>query len=170
MLAPAAKSELARVLAEDPGALFETLAKEHHATLREVVEALPAQYRRITSENRFADAMADIAAWGKVTLIIHSDDGIFEFSGPIPKGEMGRGYFNLMGSEGLHGHLRAERCAGLAFVERPFMGKPSASVLFFNTDGGIMFKVFVGRDENRALREDQLAAFRALAEKVGAAV
>ena len=91
-----------------------------------------------------------------------------EFTGPIPTGEVGRGYFNLMGRTGFHGHLRHERCAGLAFVERPFMGRLSASVLFFNVDGGIMFKVFVGRDEKRELLADQLAKFRALAERCGA--
>lgn len=168
MLAPETKPELARVLAADPGALFETVAREHKVTLREVVVALPAEHRRVTRENRFVDAMSDIATWGDVTFIIHSDDGIFEFSGPVPKGEMGRGYFNLMGSQGLHGHLRPERCGGLAFVERPFMGKHSASVLFFNVDGGIMFKVFVGRDDKRELKQDQLTAFRALADRLGA--
>ena len=81
---------------------------------------------------------------------------------------MGRGYFNLMGRTGFHGHLRHERCARLAFLERPFMGRLSASVLFFNVDGGIMFKVFVGRDEKRELKADQLEKFRALAEGLGA--
>jgi putative heme utilization carrier protein HutX len=70
-----------------------------------------------------------------------------------------------MARTGFHGHLRHERCAGLAFVERPFMGRLSASVLFLNLDGGIMFKVFVGRDEKRELLADQLARFRALAER-----
>jgi putative heme iron utilization protein len=46
------------------------------------------------------------------------------------------------------------------------MGKSSAFVAFFNLDGGIMFKVFVGRDEARALKADQLAAFRGLAERL----
>jgi putative heme utilization carrier protein HutX len=71
-----------------------------------------------------------------------------------------------MGRTGFHGHLRHERCVGLGFVERPFMGRPSASILFFNVDGGTMFKVFVGRDENRDLKADQLAAFRSLADRV----
>jgi putative heme iron utilization protein len=31
-----------------------------------------------------------------------------------------------------------------------------------------MFKVFVGRDETRALKADQLARFRALAAKIAA--
>jgi putative heme iron utilization protein len=38
-------------------------------------------------------------------------------------------------------------------------------VLFINTDGGIMFEAFVGCDENRELRQDQLKAFRDLAER-----
>ena len=54
----------------------------------------------------------------------------------------------------------------MAFVERPFMGKSSAFVAFINVDGGVMFKVFVGRDEARALRQDQLERFRSLAEKI----
>ena len=66
-----------------------------------------------------------------------------------------------------HGHLRHERCGGIAFVERPFMGKASAFVAFLNVDGGVMFKVFVGRDENRALKADQLDAFRKLAARLG---
>ncbi len=32
--------------------------------------------------------------------------------------------------------------------------------------GGIMFKVFVGRDENRELLPNQLAAFRKLADRI----
>ena len=62
--------------------------------------------------------------------------------------------------------LGPERCAGVAFVERPFFGRPSASILFFNPEGGTMFKIFVGRDEKRELRGDQLAAFRALADRL----
>jgi hypothetical protein len=46
------------------------------------------------------------------------------------------------------------------------MGKSSAFIAFVNVDGGIMFKVFVGRDETRALRVDQLQRFHALAERI----
>ena len=161
----AAKPDLASALAADPGAVVETVAKDRGVTTREVVEALPAAMRRFAPASAFIDAMKDIAGWGEVTLIVHTDDGIMEFTGPIPPGEVGRGYFNLMGRTGFHGHLRHERCAGLAFLERPFMGRLSAAVLFFNLDGGIMFKVFVGRDEKRELLADQLAKFRALAER-----
>ncbi len=163
-----ATAELAGALAENPGAIIEEVARAHKVTTRAVVEALPAGMRRFTPGSAFIQAMQDIGTWGDVTLIVHTDDGIMEFGGPVPAGEVARGYYNVPGSKGFHGHLRHERCAGLAFVERPFMGRPSASILFFNVDGGIMFKVFVGRDENRELKAEQLEKFRALADALGA--
>jgi len=166
---PTSDAELARVLEQEPGAVIEEFAKTHGVTPRRIIEALPPAMRKIAPGTGFVEAMQDIARWGEVTLIIHTDDGIFEITEPVAKGEVGRGYFNLMKPKGLHGHLRHERCGGIAFVERPFMGKESAFVAFLNVDGGIMFKVFVGRDDKRALKPDQLAAFRALAQRLGAA-
>ena len=162
-------AELRTQMAENPGAVIEDVARQRKVTPRAVIEALPPEMRRLGAGGEFASAMQDIAQWGEVTLIVHTDDAIFEFTGAIPAGEIGRGYFNLMQPKGLHGHLRHERCGGIAFVERPFMGKPSAFVAFLNVDGGIMFKVFVGRDETRALKADQLARFKALADRIAQA-
>ena len=160
-------SDLKEYLAQNPGAVIEDVARERNVSPRTVIEALPSDMVRICGGDAFAEAMQDIAQWGEVTLIVHTDDAIFEFTGTIPAGEIGRGYFNLMQPKGLHGHLRHERCAAIAFVERPFMGKSSAFVSFLNVDGGVMFKVFVGRDETRALRQDQLERFRALGVRMG---
>jgi putative heme utilization carrier protein HutX len=162
-------ADLKAFMAENPGAVIEDVARERKVTSRAVLEALPDTMVRFGPGSEFAAAMADIAQWGEVTLIVHTDDAIFEFTGSVPAGEIGRGYFNLMQPKGLHGHLRHERCAAVAFVERPFMGKSSAFVAFVNVDGGIMFKVFVGRDETRALRGDQLQRFQALAERIAPA-
>ncbi|MET4209898.1 heme utilization cystosolic carrier protein HutX [Bradyrhizobium sp. LA2.1] len=161
-------ADLKAYMADNPGAVIEDVARERKVTPRAVIEALPSSMVRVGGGEHFAAAMQDIAAWGEVTLIVHTDDAIFEFTGAVPAGEVGRGYFNLMQPKGLHGHLRHERCAALAFVERPFMGKTSAFVAFVNVDGGIMFKVFVGRDETRALRADQLVRFRQLADRIAA--
>ena len=163
-------ADLKAHMAQNPGAVIEDVARERKIAPRAVIEALPPSMRRMGGGAHFAAAMQDIAAWGEVTLIVHTDDAIFEFTGAIPAGEIGRGYFNLMQPKGLHGHLRHERCAGIAFVERPFMGKSSAFIAFINVDGGIMFKVFVGRDETRALKADQLARFKALADRIAPAV
>ncbi len=163
-------ANLASALAENPGAIVEEIAKEYRVTTRDVVEALPKTMRKFTTGSAFIEVMQDIGTWGDVTLIVHTDDGIMEFGGPVPAGEVARGYYNVPGSKGFHGHLRHERCAGIAFVERPFMGRLSASILFFNIDGGIMFKIFVGRDEKRELKGDQLEAFRKLADRLGAKI
>lgn len=159
-------ADLRAYMADNPGAVIEDVARERKVTPRAVLEAMPDMMVRIGPGSQFAAAMQDIAQWGEVTLIVHSVDAIFEFTGSIPAGEIGRGYFNLMQPRGLHGHLRHERCAAIAFVERPFMGKSSAFVAFINLDGGIMFKVFVGRDEARMLRGDQLKRFQSLADSI----
>lgn len=157
-------SDLRAKLAADPGAIMERVAKETGATLRQVADALPTELRRFAPAAAFIDVMTDVANWGSVTVIIHTDDGVMEFTGPIPTGSVAQGYYNLAGQTGFHGHLRHERCGGIAFVERPLFGRPSASILFFNLEGGVMFKVFVGRDEKRELLAEQLAAFRRLAK------
>jgi putative heme utilization carrier protein HutX len=159
---------LKKHMAENPGGVIEDVARDKNVTCRAVLEALPEEMRSFAPGSAFVEAMQDIATWGQVTLIIHTDDGIFEVTDPVSQGEVGHGYFNLSGPKGLHGHLRHERCGGLAFVERPFMGKSSAFVAFINVDGGVMFKVFVGRDEARQLKADQMERFHALAKKLQA--
>ena len=49
------------------------------------------------------------------------------------------------------------------------MGMETASVWFINPEGQAMLKVFVDRDEQRRLREEPLAAFRALAQTLSTA-
>ena len=160
--------DLSSLLAADPGAIIESVAREHGVTCRAVIEALPAENRRIAPGSGFVDAMTEIATWGDVTVIVHTEDAIVEFIGSVPSGSIAQGYYNWMSRTGLHGHLRHERCAAIAFLERPFMKRHSASVAFINVDGGIMLKIFVGRDEKRELKQDQLERFRALAGKLGA--
>ena len=166
-----ATPDLRTKLAAEPGVVIESFAAENGVTCRDVVEAMPGSMVRFVRSDfattaAFVDVMGEVAKWGDVTFIIHTEDGIFEFGGPVPPGSEARNYYNLSGAKGLHGHLRAERCAGICFMERPFFGRLSASILLFNRDGGIMFKIFVGRDDKRELLPDQLAAFRELADRL----
>ncbi len=54
------------------------------------------------------------------------------------------------------------------FLRRPFMGTDTLSVQFFNADGEAMFKIFVGRDENRRLKADQVERFARLETRFAA--
>jgi putative heme iron utilization protein len=62
-----------------------------------------------------------------------------------------------------------DRCRSIYFIDRPLFGKRSCSVQFVNEQGGAMFKFFVGRNENRNLKADQVGWFEALREKRRAA-
>ena len=160
--------DLKVLMAENPSAVLEDVARDRNVTPRAVLEAMPAGMVRIGGGEHFVAAMQDIAEWGEVTLIVHTADGIFETTAPVSPGALGHGYYNLSQPKGLHGHLRHARCGGVAFVQRSFRGNASAFVAFLNVEGGIMFKVFVGRDEARALKADQLVRLEALAVRCGA--
>lgn len=161
-----ATPSLREIMAAEPGALIEKVAKEHNTTPRAVVEAMPDAMRTFAPGSAFVEAMKDLGSWGDVTVIIHTEDGVFEISSSVPAGEIGHGYYNVPGGAPFHGHLRHERCAAIAFVERPTMGRTSAAILFFNPEGNVSFKVFVGRDDKRELKADQLEKFRALAKRL----
>jgi putative heme utilization carrier protein HutX len=156
-------------LVAKPDGVLEAVASAHGLTLQRVVECLPTErWKRISGEH-FIDVMQDIAGWGDITFIVHSKDAIVEFEGPLPGGTSGHGFYNLKGGRGLSGHLRATNCRAIVFLRRPFMGMETLSVQFFNTDGEAIFKIFVGRDENRQLKADQVARFAQLEARFASA-
>ena len=149
-------------LKEQPDGVLDDIARRHGVPLRVVLDLLPAPAARSASGARFAEIWGDLADWGPVTFIVHTDDGVVETKAPLPPGSEARGYFNIHGESPLGGHLRIARCAAIYFVDRPFFGRRSCSLQFVNIDGGAMFKVFVGRDEKRELLADQLVRFERL--------
>lgn len=151
-----------RELAENPGGVLESTAAQQGLPLQTVVECLPQEMWARVPGDLFVEVMEDLASWGDVTVIAHTRDIILEVEGPVPPGKLGHGFYNLHGDSPIGGHLRAGNCKAIVFLRRPFMGKESVSVQFFNEEGGSMFKVFVGRDENRALKPDQVERFEEL--------
>lgn len=149
-------------LREHSDAILEGVAREFNATLLDTLRNLPEGLAVECSSEHFVEALKDIATWGDVTTIVHTPDVIMENFGAFPDGTLGRGFYNLKNKVGLMGHLRPERCGSIVFLERPFMGLATAGVLFMNVDGGCMFKVFIQRDESKALDVGQVAKFRAL--------
>lgn len=161
---PLTRHALVRRLAESPDGVLERIAEESGVTTFEVVEALPAEHRTIVSGGRMSDILQALTAWGDVLVIVHTRDVVLECKGPIPPGSMGRGYLNIHGASPISGHIKADRCSHVAFVSRPFMGRPSRSIQFFSCDGEAMLKVFVRRDEKREMVAEQVAMFDALRE------
>lgn len=156
-------------LAENQDGVLESLAEEHGLSLREVVDCLPAACRRSVDGSLFEEVMADLTGWGAVTFLVHTKDVILECKAEVPAGKPGHGFFNFDGAGPLGGHLRYGNCAAIYFLRRTFMKRESCAILFLNGAGEAMFKVYVGRDENRALRPDQVAKFTALGDRLSGA-
>ncbi|MGD9805763.1 MAG: heme utilization cystosolic carrier protein HutX [Hyphomicrobiaceae bacterium] len=155
-------TSLAERLAENPDGVLERIAAEHGVSTRDVVAALPEAHQSFIAGDRFQEVMTALEAWGEVLFIVHTPDIVLECVGRIPPGTIGRGYYNLHGDSPIGGHIRYESCDSIAFVSRPFMGRQSCSIQFFNAAGEAMFKVFVRRDAERNLLQDQVALFEAL--------
>ena len=163
------KPPLAERLAQSADGILEQIARDYGVSTFEVVRALPADHRSIVAGAQFETIFAELTSWGEVLFIVHTPDIVLECAGKIPPGSSARGYFNIHGDSPIGGHLKAENCTHIAFVSRPFMGRPSRSLQFFNGAGEAMFKIFVRRDDKRELLPEQLARFDALREKLAAA-
>lgn len=149
-------------LAARPDGVLEAIAEARNVPLQRVLDCLdPAAAARVSGE-LFEEIWNDLTGWGDITFVVHTRDGVFECKGGVPPGNVGRGYFNIHGESPIGGHLRMDRCRAIYFIDRLFFGKRSCSVQFVNEDGGVMFKIFVGRNEDRSLKADQLARFEAL--------
>lgn len=159
---PDAREKLAARLAGNPDGVLEVLAREHGVSTLDATRMLPAENCRFAPAEKFADVMGELTAWGDVLFIVHTPSIVLECEGAIPPGEFGRGYFNLHGESPIGGHIKADRCRAIAFVRRPFMGRESCSIQFFDQDGEAMFKIFVRRLEDRSMDPAQVARFEEL--------
>jgi heme iron utilization protein len=157
-------ANLAAYMQTNPEEVLEKIAQDHHVTLTQVIQALPRA--KIVDGSHFDTIWEEVATWGEVWFLIHTGDVIAEISGELPLGTHSHKYFNLRHQKGLSGHIKAEHCQYIAFIERKFMKMSTASMIFLNHMGQAMFKIFVGRDEKHQLKAEQLDKFRALANRI----
>ena len=158
---PDTAAAIAAALTETPNAALEDIAARAGVRVADVVRALPGGEATCVGGEHFVDVMQDIAGWGEVTFIVNTGDVIFEAKGQVPQGSLGQGYYNLHGAP-IGGHLKADACTMIAFVTRRLFSSETRSVQFYSDSGGCMFKIYLGRDGNRALLPDQIARFRIL--------
>ena len=156
---------LAAPLALNADGILEQIARDYGVSTLEVVRNLQQEHCTVVDGKLFTDVMQDVTGWGDILFIVHTSDIVLECAGPLPPGTNGRGYYNVHGDSLIGGHIRADNCQAIAFASRPFMGRPSRSIQFFNAAGEAMFKIFVRRDEARVLIPAQVLKFDALRER-----
>jgi heme iron utilization protein len=161
----ARENRLARArekLAEKPDGVIEAIAAETGLPTQDVLELTAKAERHFIPADAFDAVWQELTAWGDILFIVHTRDIVCEVVGSLPVGIHGHGYYNIHGDSPIGGHIRAVNCRAIYLVDRPFHGRRSCSVQFFNASGEAMFKVFVRRDKARELLPDQLAKFEAL--------
>ncbi|TCO73260.1 heme utilization cystosolic carrier protein HutX [Rhodovulum euryhalinum] len=152
-------------LAAHPGSALEDIATRTGASFAEVLACLPMDEAVLVPGTAFEEIMAEIARWGEITLVMNTGDVILEAKGDLPPGSVAQGFFNLHGKP-IGGHIRAGACAQVAFVARSLFGMDTRSVQFLDAQGGCLFKIYLGRDANRALIPAQVAAFETLRDRL----
>lgn len=158
------QQQVADLLAANPNIITLEIAEKLQRPEGEVLCALPAEFVRVFSGERAEEILTAISHWGIFTTIIEKEGSIFEIKDNFPSGIIGRGYYNLnmKGDEGaIHGHLKLDNIAQIAFVSLPFRGKESYNIAFIAHSGQTIFKVYLGRDEQRQLFPEQVAQFNA---------
>ena len=162
----AISSELAQKISqalEDQKTTPASVAKECNVSEQEVVKQLSTEQVTWLNTDISETLLNQLPNWGKLTTIIQMAGNIFEFKGDFPKGKPAHGYFNLFSKgDGLHGHLLLSSYHAIALISRPFMGRMSHAINFFDDAGNIIFKVYLGRDKSGELIADQVNKFDAL--------
>lgn len=153
---------LAERMARNPDGVLEHIAREHGVSTLEVAVHLPPDHCTRVDGAHLPDVLDDVTSWGEVMIIIHSDGLVAEVKSALPPASRARGYYNFHGDTPFGGHLKEDACMQIAFIDRPFMGRRSASIQFFDAGGTAIFKIFVARDAARELLPDQLERFSAL--------
>jgi putative heme utilization carrier protein HutX len=149
-------------LAEKPDGVVEQIAAKAEVTPAEILAVLPEGAAVVVAADRWEPIWTDLTTWGEILMIVHTEDIVLEVEGRLPEGSEGHGWFNIHGDSPIGGHIRKERCVSIAFVDRGFHGRRSCSVWFMNAEGRAMFKVFVRRDKERNLLNDQVQRFESL--------
>lgn len=110
--------------------------------------------------------LEQISEWGSMTTIVIHAGSVFEFSGAFPRGSVAEGFYNLQADgHGFHGHLNLQKVKQISFQTKPHRGRESYAFVFEDADGAVIFKVFLGRDEQGELLLSQREKFYQLMQQ-----
>ncbi len=106
--------------------------------------------------HRAQDLLEQLSEWGSMTTIVIHGGSIFEFTGLFPKATVAEGFYNLKANgSGFHGHLNLQKIEKISFQTKPHRGKESYAFVFEDANSEVIFKVFLGRDEEGNLISSQ---------------
>ena len=113
--------------------------------------------------DRALSVLQDLPTWGDLVTIVLHGGCVFEYKGPFPEGEVGRGFYNLRGTRpGFEGHINIKAIDHIAFQSRRHAGRMAYALNFNDKYGANLFKVFLGRNNVGEIYTDQKTRFDVL--------
>ena len=118
----------------------------------------------MTEERLHADkvvsVLRDLPSWGDLVTIVLHGGCVFEYKGPFPAGEIGKGFYNLKGTRpGFEGHINLKAIDHIAFQVRKHAGRVAYALNFNDKEEANLFKVFLGRNGAGEIYPDQKYRF-----------
>ena len=161
------KNKVRDIITKEPSRIPGALAEELGVSEMEVIRSLPDEMVKEVSKEKFDEIIEEISNWGNLTVIVQNESTILEVKASFPVGTYGDGYYNLKSKDTpIGGHIRTDDLSAIFIVSKPFMGMESHSIQFFNKNGNAMFKLYLGRDENRVIIPEQIKRFLALKDRI----
>jgi putative heme utilization carrier protein HutX len=161
------KEKVMEMVSKNPSQSTGAMAKELEISEMDVIRNLPEDMVKEVSKDRFDEIIAEVSTWGVLTVIVQNESTILEVKAPFPVGTYGHGFYNLQSKDTpVGGHIRTDDLSAVFFVSKPFMGLESYSIQFFNNNGNAMFKLYLGRDENRRIIQEHMERFIKLKNKL----
>ena len=110
--------------------------------------------------DRVLSILQDLPRWGDLVTIVLHGGCVFEFKGPFPPGEVGRGFYNLKGTRpGFEGHINLKAIDHIAFQVGKHAGRMAYALNFNDKEGSNLFKVFLGRNDSGEIFPNQKYRF-----------
>lgn len=157
------EKSIQEILVNKPEISTIEIAKELDVSEYQVLQNIDEDIAKAVDAEHFDKVIEDISTWGKILMIKITPSFVIEIKDHMPTGTYGHGYYNFNSeNSSISGHLKASDIDKIIFVSKTHRGMLSHSVVFYDCKGEHIFKVFVTRDEKRALLEDQVKMFMAL--------
>lgn len=161
------KDSINKLLEENQEITSLEISKQLEVSEYEVLQNLPHEMAKAVDASKFDEVLEDISKWGKILMIKITPSFVIEIKDHMPLGTYGHGYYNFDSkNSSISGHLKVDDIEKIIFVSKKHRGMLSHSVVFYDAKGEHVFKVFVTRDENKQLLEEQVQSFMDLKNRL----
>lgn len=160
------KEKIKKLLDENIDISIDQIVQKLSISEYEVLQNIDENIAKAVDAKHFDEIIEDISTWGKILMIKITPSFVIEIKDNMPTGTYGHGYYNFNSKNtSISGHLKVDDIEKIIFVSKKHRGALSHSVVFYDKNGEHIIKIFVARDENMKLLEDQVNRFLSLKNK-----